>query len=71
MDDPMHYLVNPFSLNQLFTNSILDPNFKINDSFTMNFQLQTFAHDGLILWIGDPVTESSFTIEIQNRQVLS
>jgi hypothetical protein len=48
---------------------ILDPNFKINDSFTINFQLQTFAHDGLILWIGDPLPDSSFTIEIQNRQV--
>jgi hypothetical protein len=47
----------------------IDPNFKIYDSFTINFQLQTFAHDGLVLWISDPLPESSFTIEIQNRQV--
>ena len=47
----------------------LDPNFKIHDTLTVNFQIQTFAHDGLILWIGDSLPESSFTIEIQNRQV--
>jgi hypothetical protein len=48
---------------------ILDSNFKIHDTLTVNFQIQTFAHDGLILWIGDSLPESSFTIEIQNRQV--
>ena len=32
--------------------------------------MKTFATDGLILWIEDPLIESSFTIEIQNRQVL-
>jgi len=46
-----------------------DPNFKIHDTLTINFQIQTFAHDGLILWISDSLPESSFTIEIQNRQV--
>jgi hypothetical protein len=49
----------------------LDPNFKINDSFAINFHIQAFAHDGLILWIGDPVPDSSFTIEIQNRQLIA
>jgi hypothetical protein len=49
----------------------LDPNFKIHDTLTVNFQIQTFAHDGLVLWISDPLPESSFTIEIQNRQVRS
>ncbi len=47
----------------------LDPNFKIHDTLTINFQIQTFAHDGLILWIADSLPESSFTIEIQGRQV--
>lgn len=47
----------------------IDPNFKIHDTLTINFQIQTFAHDGIILWIGDALPESSFTIEIQNRQV--
>ena len=47
----------------------LDPNFKIHDSMIINFQIQTFAHDGLVLWVGDPLPDSSFTIEIQNRQV--
>lgn len=47
----------------------IDPNFKIHDVLTINFQIQTLANDGLILWIGDPLPDSSFTIEIQNRQV--
>ena len=49
--------------------SRVDPNFKIYDSFSINFQLKTFSQDGLILWMEDPLLESSFTIEIQNRQV--
>ena len=51
------------------TMSNADPNFKINQSFTLNFQLKTFSADGLILWVEDPLIESSFTIELQNRQV--
>jgi hypothetical protein len=49
--------------------SFLDSNFNIHDTLTVNCQIQTFAHNGLILWISDPSSESSFTIEIQNRQV--
>jgi len=51
--------------------ALYDPNFKIHDTLTINFQIQTFIHDGLILWIGDPLPESSFTIEIQNRQLIA
>ncbi|CAF0899939.1 unnamed protein product [Rotaria sordida] len=51
--------------------ALYDPNFKIKDSFIINFQIKTFAHDGLILWIDDPLPESSFTIEIQNRQLIA
>ncbi|CAF0823299.1 unnamed protein product [Adineta ricciae] len=51
--------------------ALFDPNFKIHDTLTVNFQIQTFAHDGLILWIGDSLPESSFTIEIQNRQLIA
>lgn len=51
--------------------ALYDPNFKIHDTLTINFQIQTFAHDGLILWINDPLPESSFTIEIQNRQLIA
>ncbi|CAF1198895.1 unnamed protein product [Rotaria sp. Silwood1] len=51
--------------------ALYDPNFKINDSFTINFQIKTFANNGLILWIEDPLPESSFTIEIQNRQLIA
>jgi hypothetical protein len=56
-------------LHEFYICSFLDPNFKIHDTLTVNFQIQTFAHDGLILWISDSLPESSFTIEIQNRQV--
>ena len=49
--------------------SRLDPNFKIHDSFNINFQIQTCTADGLLLWVDDPLPESSFTVEIQNRQV--
>jgi hypothetical protein len=66
----LYGIINKFSLKiLLIIEFFLDPNFKINDSFSIHFQIQTFAHDGLILWIGDPVPDSSFTIEIQNRQV--
>ncbi|UJR21821.1 hypothetical protein I4U23_024895 [Adineta vaga] len=51
--------------------ALYDPNFKIYDSFTINFQVQTFADDGLVLWISDPLPDSSFTIEIQNRQLIA
>ncbi|CAF3330534.1 unnamed protein product [Rotaria socialis] len=51
--------------------ALFDPNFKIYEAFSINFQLRTFAHDGLILWIDDPLPESSFTIEIQNRQLIA
>jgi len=51
--------------------ALYDPNFKIHDTVTINFQIQTFAQDGLILWVGDPLPESSFTIEIQNRQLVA
>lgn len=51
----------------LFSNE--DPNFIIHDTLTINFQIQTFSNDGLLFWIGDSLPESSFTIEIQNRQV--
>ncbi|CAF1170709.1 unnamed protein product [Adineta steineri] len=51
--------------------ALYDPNFKIYDSFTINFQLQTFGADGLLLWIHDPLPDSSFTIEIQNRQLIA
>ena len=66
----MHFTVR--RNNRLFEVDIrflLDPNFKIHDTLQVNFQIQTFAHDGLILWIGDSLPESSFTIEIQGRQV--
>lgn len=72
MDVHMHSMV---SINHHFFLQIssvffsIDPNFKIHDTLTINFQIQTFAHDGIILWIGDALPESSFTIEIQNRQV--
>jgi hypothetical protein len=73
MDEHMHFMVrtnddlHEFSVCILYL--VLDSNFKIHDTLTVNFQIQTFAHDGLILWIGDSLPESSFTIEIQNRQV--
>jgi hypothetical protein len=51
--------------------ALYDPNFKIHDTLTINFQIQTFAHDGLILWIADSLPESSFTIEIQGRQIVA
>ncbi|CAF0758412.1 unnamed protein product [Adineta ricciae] len=51
--------------------ALYDPNFKIYDSFTINFQMKTFAADGLLLWISDPLPDSSFTIEIQNRQLIA
>lgn len=77
MDEPTHSMVchsdifipSRIFFFVLFSIQILDPNFKIHDTVTINFQMQTFAQDGLILWIEDPLPESSFTIEIQNRQV--
>ncbi|CAF2780106.1 unnamed protein product [Rotaria sp. Silwood2] len=51
--------------------ALYDPNFKINDSFVINFQMKTLAHDGIILWVDDPLPESSSTIEIQNRQLIA
>ncbi len=47
----------------------LDSNFQIHNTLTVNFQIQTFAQNGLILWFTDSTPESSFTIEVQNRQV--
>lgn len=71
MDEHMHFMVETnIDLHKFLSFSFcLDPNFKIHDTFIINFQIQTFAHDGLILWISDSLPESSFTIEIQNRQV--
>lgn len=72
MDEHMHFMVRKtvYLLEFcLILYLILDSNFKVHDTLTINFQIQTFASDGLILWIGDSLPESSFTIEIQNRQV--
>ncbi|CAF3843385.1 unnamed protein product [Adineta steineri] len=51
--------------------ALYDSNFKIHDTLTINFQIQTFAQNGLLLWISDSLPESSFTIEIQNRQLIA
>ncbi|CAF0832296.1 unnamed protein product [Rotaria sp. Silwood1] len=51
--------------------ALYDANFKIHNTLTINFQIQTFTQDGLILWMGDSSSESSFTIEIQNRQLIA
>ncbi|CAF0878826.1 unnamed protein product [Adineta steineri] len=51
--------------------ALYDSNFKIHDTLTINFQIQTFTQNGLLLWIGDSLPESSFTIEIQNRQLIA
>ncbi|CAF0889579.1 unnamed protein product [Didymodactylos carnosus] len=51
--------------------ALYDPNFKIENHVNISFQLQTFAHNGLIMWLGDPFPENSFTIEIQNKQLVA
>ncbi|CAF2421686.1 unnamed protein product [Rotaria sp. Silwood2] len=51
--------------------ALYDANFRIHNTLTVNFQIQTLAHDGLILWMSDSSSESSFTIEIQNRQLIA
>ncbi|CAF0772716.1 unnamed protein product [Didymodactylos carnosus] len=53
------------------TFALYDPNFKIENNLNIAFQLQTFAQDGLIMWLGDPFPENSFTIEIQNKQLIA
>jgi len=51
--------------------ALFDPNFKIENTLTVSFQLQTFAHNGLLMWLGDPYPDSSFTVEIQNKQLVA
>jgi hypothetical protein len=69
MDELMHSTVSKTLASTIRSRISLDPNFKINQTLTVNFQMKTSIDDGLILWIEDPVEESSFTIEIQHQQV--